>query len=121
MDYHLRLTTLLSFLIASVLIPYALAKGLGERSHHSSFSSGTKDVRASGQCQPFSTTFPSSSVSSEPGSAPFVGISPQDSYEATGNGLHMYLKKPQGTITRSGDTNNVLGEGATVNSTFLMT
>lgn len=72
-------------------------------------------TRAPEQCQPFSTNFKSpSDVSSG-----FVGISPANSYETSDWGLHMFMRKPDG-VQRNGNVNNVVAEGATLNSTFTL-
>ena len=70
-------------------------------------------------CQPFSSTFSQFDVSRS-FFTPFVGVSPPDTYRATGDGLEMFLKRPEGAITRKGHVNSVVGEGATLNSTFTM-
>lgn len=69
-------------------------------------------------CQPFHTTFSSSDAVSRSTGTPFIADSPEGSYAVTGQGLELYLDRPQGKITRKGGVNNVVADGATVNSTF---
>lgn len=69
------------------------------------------------QCQPFETTFAPGVVSASPGT-PFLALSPPDSYSTDAHNLQLYLTKPSGTVTTTDGVNNVVGEGATVNSTF---
>lgn len=71
-------------------------------------------------CQPFHTTFAQGTVSDLSGVAPFVSVSPPDSYTASGKGLEMFLRRPPGPIIRQGHVNNVVADGATINSTFLV-
>jgi hypothetical protein len=73
---------------------------------------------ARGLCQTFHTDFPPSSVSGYSTDAPFVALSPPGSYQTGGDGLELYLQRPDGTVTRNGRTNDKTGDGATVNSTF---
>lgn len=73
--------------------------------------------KRSGDCQPFATNFSPGDVSSTSYSAPFIAVSPPGSYKVTQDGLQMFLRKPQGKVTRHGNTNDVQGEGATINST----
>ena len=79
----------------------------------------SQNTSAKVACKPFVSTFPKSDVT-QFSFSPFIGISPPDSYEATGNGLRMFLKKPKEPVIRQGHVNNVVGEGATINSTFLL-
>ena len=70
-------------------------------------------------CTPFTSTFPASDVSSD-FYTPFISISPEGTYEATGDGLTLFLTKPDVPINRTGHVNSALGQGATINSTFLL-
>ena len=82
---------------------------------------GTPLKRAEKICQPFTTTFSTQDISRRTGDLPFVAISPMNTYDTKdGNGLHMYLEKPKGKIVTHGHINNIVGEGATINSTFLI-
>ncbi|KAK0457798.1 glycoside hydrolase family 16 protein [Desarmillaria tabescens] len=76
-------------------------------------------VKASGDfsCKSFYTTFPSGSVSNTGSDSLFKALSPQETYETGDNGLVMYLLKPEGTIKTTGNVNDKLGKGATINST----
>ena len=125
----MHIPTLLILSIGSLARAASLLSGRTD----SSGGSGTGqslDTQQPGQngCKPFSSTFPQSDFSSggllslSSSSAPFVALSPDGSYQATGNGLELYLEKPQGTVTKTdnGHTNSVTGTGATVNSTFLL-
>ncbi|KAI5122494.1 hypothetical protein M0805_001402 [Coniferiporia weirii] len=69
------------------------------------------------QCQSLSFSFLASDISRE-SSTPFIAISPDDSYKVTDDGLQISLKKPEGAITKQDHTNSVVGQGATINSTF---
>ena len=73
-------------------------------------------------CHSIHTDFTSSSVarSSAGPTAPFVALSPPDSYRNTDQGLELYLRRPEGTVTRKGHTNDKIAEGATINSTFVV-
>ncbi|EJD07470.1 concanavalin A-like lectin/glucanase [Fomitiporia mediterranea MF3/22] len=77
-------------------------------------------TREHSDCRPFSLTFSQNDfLAPTPYSdAPFVGVSHPGTYETTNDGLQLYLKKPQGHITKHGNVNSEVGEGATVNSTF---
>ena len=77
----------------------------------------TRARRSSAQCQPFQSTFASSDVSRS-SSSPFRGISPEGSYSVGDDGLQLYLQKPPGTVHTKDGVNDVVAEGATVNSTF---
>ncbi|KAF8577710.1 glycoside hydrolase family 16 protein [Ramaria rubella] len=72
-------------------------------------------------CTPFSTNFPSGSVSlaSQHNSAQFISITPPNSFSVD-NGLFIYLRRPAGETVTEGGVNNQLGEGATINSTFTL-
>ncbi|KAF7790187.1 hypothetical protein EIP86_001139 [Pleurotus ostreatoroseus] len=77
-------------------------------------------VSTRSQCTPFHSKFPASDVSSSENYAPFVVVSPPGSYSVDETGLQLYLKKPVGKITTKDGVNNVVADGATVNSTFTM-
>lgn len=51
-------------------------------------------------------------------SPPFVPVSPSGSYSAGDSGLELYMDKPKGRVKTKGGVNDVVAEGATVNSTF---
>jgi hypothetical protein len=76
-------------------------------------------VTAVWACTPFATGFPAGSVSSE-SSAPFIGITPADSFSITEDGLSMFLKRPDGEIITTGGVNSQVGQGTTINSTFTL-
>lgn len=76
--------------------------------------------RSSPSCQPMNVTFSSSSDVSGSPSSPFQGISPEGSYSTDETGLKLYLEKPHGTVHTKGGINDIVAEGATVNSTFYM-
>ncbi|KDQ50393.1 glycoside hydrolase family 16 protein [Jaapia argillacea MUCL 33604] len=63
-------------------------------------------------CHPFRTIFTTSQSDS------FIAISPRNSYNMAGDGLHLYLDNPGGDVTRKGGVNNKVADGATFNSTF---
>ncbi|KAJ3866971.1 glycoside hydrolase family 16 protein [Lentinula novae-zelandiae] len=75
-------------------------------------------------CQPYYTTFSDSSTvaerNSDPSNAPFVALSPPETYAFTSNGLELYLRKPKGEVHSKNGINDKLGEAATINSTFWM-
>lgn len=77
-------------------------------------------VSTRSQCTPFHSTFSTSDVSNSEGRAPFIAVSPPGSYKVDQTGLELYLQKPPGKITTKGGVNNVVAEGATVNSTFTL-
>ena len=69
------------------------------------------------QCTPFESSFAPGDVSGSPG-ASFLALSPPGSYSTAQHGLQLYLTKPPGKVTATDGVNNVVGAGATVNSTF---
>ncbi|KAK0218185.1 glycoside hydrolase family 16 protein [Armillaria fumosa] len=77
----------------------------------------TAEASGDTSCQPFHTTFPSGSVGLA--DSPFRAISPPETYETCDNGLAMYLLKPEGAVRRTGNVNDKIGQGATINSTEL--
>ena len=95
----------------------AIDHSLDTRFHHSSHR-----WHARNGCQPFTSTFPPSDVSGNGLTAllgaPFVSIGAPGSYSTDGDGLQLFLKKPEGPITQDGHTNSVVGTGATISSTF---
>ena len=70
-------------------------------------------------CTPFTSTFPASDVSPD-SYTPFIAVSPEGTYDATGDGLQLFLTKPDVPVNRTGHVNSALGQGATINSTFLL-
>lgn len=78
--------------------------------------------RAPGGCTPFHTTFADGSVArrGSHSSESFVSLSPDGSYEVGSGGLQLFMQKPRGKVTKSGGVNDKLADGATVNSTFLI-
>lgn len=74
------------------------------------------------QCQPFHTTFPSSSISNirhtSYAPTPFIAISEEGSYQTTHGGLELYINKPEGNVRTKHGVNDKTADGATVNSTF---
>lgn len=76
--------------------------------------------RSNSNCVPFSSSLSPSDVSGKDhsGSSPFVIVSPPGSVRTSGNGLELFLDKPSGTIKHKDNTNSIVAEGATVNSTF---
>lgn len=79
---------------------------------------------ADAACQPMQMSFnPSDSSVSNFGShsfSPFVPLGPRDSYDITKSGLELYLDKPEGPIKTTGNVNDKVAEGATMNSTFTL-
>lgn len=78
--------------------------------------------RSSG-CTPFKSSFPSGSVASKEASnpsEPFVALSPDGSWAVGGDGLELYLQRPKGEVNTKDGVNDVVADGATVNSTFTM-
>lgn len=75
--------------------------------------------RSSSQCTPFHSRFEQSDISnSHYASTPFVGVSPQGSYSVGSSGLELYLEKPNHPVKTKDGVNDIVSEGATVNSTF---
>ena len=75
--------------------------------------------RSSSQCQSMKTSFPADDVAWSP-DAPFQVVSPEGSYSVDEDGLKLYLEKPRAMVHTKGGVNNIVAEGATVNSTFYM-
>ncbi|THH21316.1 hypothetical protein EUX98_g8407 [Antrodiella citrinella] len=101
--------TLLTFLVV-------LSAGLGVSAASARRSSSTN-------CEPFYSTFSPSDVSppslfSRP---PFVPVSIPRSYAVDDNGLSLFMDKPKSHVTTKHGVNDVVAEGATVNSTFAFT
>lgn len=74
-------------------------------------------------CTPFKSTFGSGSVGSKGSSSssePFVAVSPEGSWALGEGGLELYMEKPKGDVKTEGGINDVVADGATVNSTFTM-
>ncbi|KZT07376.1 glycoside hydrolase family 16 protein [Laetiporus sulphureus 93-53] len=76
-------------------------------------------VREVSQCQPFKSSFLPQDISQSLDTQ-FVAISPSGSYSTGDNGLELFLDKPRGTITTKNGVNSMVGDGATVNSTFTL-
>lgn len=74
----------------------------------------TAEASGDTSCQPFHTTFPSGSVGPD---SLFRALSPPETYETGDDGLAMYLLKPEGPVKRTGNVNDKIGQGATINST----
>jgi len=103
------------------LIYLSLAAELLSSFRVSAESSATALINKRAACQQFSTSFSSASdVSRTPGQSAFLAISPESTYEVTNDGLRLDLQKPNGQIVRQNVTNSVVGQGATVNSTFML-
>ncbi|SJL03436.1 uncharacterized protein ARMOST_06791 [Armillaria ostoyae] len=79
----------------------------------------TAEASGDTSCQPFHTTFPSGSVSNTGSDSLFRALSPPETYETGDDGLAMYLLKPEGPVKRTGNVNDKIGQGATINSTEL--
>ncbi|KAJ7334087.1 glycoside hydrolase family 16 protein [Mycena albidolilacea] len=71
-------------------------------------------------CEEYHVTFDGSELASESFDSHFITISPAKSYALTNNGLEIYLHKPEGHVTTSNGTNDKLGDGATIHSTFTL-
>ncbi|KAF7356636.1 Glycoside hydrolase family 16 protein [Mycena venus] len=71
-------------------------------------------------CQPYHATFNDSEAAAHAFYSRFIPVSPENSYALTENGLEMYLRKPEGRVTKSDGVNKELGSGATINSTFIL-
>ncbi|TDL19762.1 concanavalin A-like lectin/glucanase [Rickenella mellea] len=103
--------------------------GTGGPAKSKSFTPKSKSTRH-GQCNPFSTNFTAGSVSQHPlnsyttlqsTGSPFIAISPRNSYDtASGGGLTLYLRKPKGEVETHDGVNNIVSDGATINSTFVL-
>ena len=65
-------------------------------------------------CQPRTIDFTSLEVLG----SDFVAVTSEHTYALTGDGLELYLLRPEQPVKTSNGINDVLGEGATVNSTF---
>lgn len=74
--------------------------------------------RANSECRPFQSSFSAHDISRS-GEAPFQVVSPEGSVSAEYNNLKLYLDKPRGTVRTKHGMNDVVAEGATVNSTFV--
>lgn len=98
-----QLPTLLLFLVLGTL--------------HSVDAVSVPTRRSSSRCKAFASDFASSDVSRSQ-NTPFQAVSPEGSYSAGNEGLKLFLEKPQGKVYTKDGVNNVVAEGATVNSTF---
>lgn len=77
----------------------------------------------SSSCTPFKTTFTSGSVASKGSSSssePFVAVSPDGTWALGESGLELYMERPKGDVKTEDGINDVVADGATVNSTFTM-
>lgn len=76
----------------------------------------------SSQCTPFKSAFGPGSVGSKGSSdsEPFVAVSPDGSWALGEGGLELYMERPKGDVKTEGGINDVVADGATVNSTFTM-
>ncbi|KAK7060858.1 hypothetical protein VNI00_000591 [Paramarasmius palmivorus] len=76
------------------------------------------------RCQPIKTTFDKPSSLShindpDPFTSPFICLGSRDSCKLSPEGgLELHLLPPEGPVTRKGNLNDVVSDGATVNSTF---
>lgn len=75
--------------------------------------------RTQSECQPFHSTFKSYEVTRNPyTNTPFRAVSPEGSYSVGDGGLELYLERPNKAVKTKGGVNDVVAEGATINSTF---
>ncbi|GJE90396.1 glycoside hydrolase family 16 protein [Phanerochaete sordida] len=75
--------------------------------------------RSSSSCQPFESSFLASDLSRYDDTS-FRVVSPPGSVVTSSRGLELYLEKPRGLVHTKDGVNDVVAEGATVNSTFTM-
>lgn len=77
--------------------------------------------RSTSQCEPFQSTFKNTDVSrSQQPSTPFNVVSSESSYNVADDGLELFLEKPNRPIRTKDGVNDLVAEGATVNSTFMI-
>lgn len=81
--------------------------------------------RSSSSCQPFHATFNSDSPvipshRQEYSGSTFVATSEEGSYKLGNGGLELYLVHPDCEVTRKDKVNDIVGDGATINSTFTL-
>lgn len=83
-------------------------------------AASTRRSSPSTSCKPFHSTFSPSEIS--PPSLfynpPFVPVSPPGSYAVGNDGLELFMDKPKSRVKTKGGVNNIVAEGATINSTF---
>ena len=82
---------------------------------HSVNAVAVEPRRSSARCQPMEVDFASDGDVSR---SQFQAVSPPGSYAADDEGLKLYLEKPRGTVRTKDGVNDVVAEGATMNSTF---
>lgn len=82
---------------------------------HSVNAAVVEPRRSSARCQPVEASFTSDSDVSQ---SQFQAVSPPGSYATDDEGLKLYLEKPRGTVHTKDGVNDVVAEGATMNSTF---
>ena len=70
------------------------------------------------RCEPFQSRFTASDVSHSRFDSSFIPLSPANSYQVSDGGLVLFMDKPPGHVKTKDGANNVVAEGATVNSTF---
>jgi hypothetical protein len=90
-------------LLLSLVYPSVLVYG-------SPVSSGTSD------CRPFHYDF---TTATSLGSS-FVPATTDSKFDVNSNGLELFLTRPAGPVKTSGGINDILGQGATINSTFTL-
>ena len=102
-----------------LLLVIFLGAPLVQNVHAATISTNQNPRRSGSQCEPFHSNFEHSDISSNHfASTPFVAISNNDSYSVSQNGLELYLEKPNRPVKTKDGVNDVVAEGATVNSTF---
>jgi hypothetical protein len=78
-----------------------------------------------GLCRPYHTTFSQPSEILHHGEqfsgfSSFVVTSEANSYKLGKDGLELYLEEPDCAVTTQGSVNDIIGDGATINSTFTL-
>lgn len=89
----------------------------------SAFAASAPGRRSSSDCTPSQTRFSSPadvSTSSLFYSPRFVAVSHSSSFAVDHDGLQLYMDKPKSEVKTKGGINNIVAEGATVNSTFVL-
>jgi hypothetical protein len=72
----------------------------------------------SSSCTSFNTTFVSDSVGEAGGGSSFIAATYHDTYSIDHMGLNLHLERPNSPVTTKNGINNLLSDGATINSTF---
>jgi hypothetical protein len=72
----------------------------------------------SSSCTSFNTTFVSDSVGKVDGGSSFIAATHRDTYSIDHMGLNLYLERPKSPVNTKNGINNLLSDGATINSTF---